>query len=92
MKPRINIGITEIGLQYKQSYDTLPFELSVPAQDVIQQLLDDLTEDRKDSPVWISGILDIHSGSVIGASVGRRRKLINNLPYSDINKNNCNMS
>ena len=48
------------------------------------QLIDDLAEeDNKDTPLWFSGVIDIHSRKVVNVNIGRRTKFERSTSYDD---------
>lgn len=70
-----------------QDHDNMVFEFSIPRGDVMEQLIDDLAEeDNKDTPLWFSGVIDIHSGKVVNVNIGRRTKFERSTSYDDNQK------
>jgi hypothetical protein len=58
-----------------QDHGNIVFEFSIPQGDPMGQLIADLAEEENnDTPLWFSGIIDVHTGKVINITIGRRTK------------------
>ena len=55
-----------------QNNNLLPFEFSLPTQEVLRHLIPGLVKKRhNEKQIWFSGILDKSTGQVISVTIGR---------------------